>query len=75
VQAQLFVTGKQYCDFIYYTGRELHMERIYLDDTMLKCMDRIYNFFLFGVLPELVAKCYTMKRHRKNQLKIIVDFD
>jgi len=75
VQAQLFVTNKAYCDFICYTGRELHMERIRQDDTILNCMDRIVNFYLIGVLPELVAKWHTVQRQRNNQLEVIVDFD
>ena len=75
VQAQLFVTNKQYCDFNCYTGREVHIERINKDDTIRNCLDQIYSFYLLGVLPELVAKWHTVQRPRNNQVKVVIEFD
>lgn len=60
VQCQLAVTGRAFCDFCVWTGKELFIQRIRLDpDFVNGALERIANFFRKCVLPELLAKYFT----------------
>ena len=60
VQTQLHVTKRDFCDFVVWTEKSLHYERILPDpDFWQDILKRASQFFLFGILPELTAKFYT----------------
>ena len=60
MQCQLFCTQRTYCDFVVWTKKEVHIERIYPDDTFwLEHIQRVKHFFAVGILPELLGKFYS----------------
>ncbi|KAM4537015.1 uncharacterized protein PAE49_021422 [Odontesthes bonariensis] len=64
VQAQLFVTGKQHCDFVVWCtkegNQELFIERIAADHQFFSsALAAATTFFKQGILPELLAKAFT----------------
>lgn len=60
VQCQLFVCGHSYGDFVVWTQRSYHCERIYKDNILWEEMvPKARHFFRVGVLPELLGKCHT----------------
>ncbi|XP_038048751.1 uncharacterized protein LOC119722624 [Patiria miniata] len=60
VQFQIFCTNTEYCDFVVWTGKDLHWERILQDQDFLEvCMQRAHSFLLLAVLPELLARFYS----------------
>ena len=61
VQAQLFVTGRTYCDFVVFTGTgNLFVQRLVPDTEFwsqnISIVDR---FYVGGILPELIGKWYS----------------
>ena len=60
VQCQLFVCGHAYGDFVVWTQRSCHCERIAKDDKFWEEMlPKARHFFRVGLLPELLGKCHT----------------
>ena len=48
VQGQMMVTGAKWCDFVVYTFKGLHIERIAFDDMFCHSMLKKLNAFYFG---------------------------
>lgn len=62
-QLQIFVTGRSFCDFVVWTQKELHFERLTLDETLItSALPTAKTFFNICILPELLGKWYT-RRH------------
>ena len=62
VQTQLGVCKLSYCDFVVWTEKGIAMERIAADVTFFEsALDSARNFFIYGVLPEIIGKWYTRK--------------
>ena len=62
-QLQIFVTGCSFCDFVVWTQKEVHIERLTLDeDLFTSALPVAKKFFSLCILPELIGKWYT--RHR-----------
>ena len=60
MQTQIHVTKRDYCDFVIWTEKSLHCERILPDeDFWQSALKRATQFFQFGILPELLCKFYT----------------
>ncbi len=60
VQCQLFCTQRTYCDFVVWTKKDVHIERIYPDNVFwLNHIQQVDHFFQVGILPELVGKFYS----------------
>lgn len=60
VQCQIFVTGVAYCDFVVWTIKAIFIERMLPDsDLWESCLEKVKQFFLRGVLPELLSKYYS----------------
>ena len=53
----MFVTGRSFCDFVVWTPREIHIERIPLD--IQTVVPQAKEFWKLCVLPELLGKWYT----------------
>ena len=55
VQCQLFCTQRSYCDFVVWTEKDVHIKRIYPDETFwLETVCRVKHFFITSILPELI---------------------
>ena len=62
-QLQMFVTRRSFCDFVLWSPKELHIERIALDVAMIQqSVPVAEKFWKLCVLPELLGKCYTRKQ-------------
>lgn len=60
MQCQLFCSKRNYCDFVLWTNKDLHIERIFPDDKFwLTCVDSVKLFFETSILVELLGKFYT----------------
>ncbi len=60
VQCQLFCSNMSYCDFVLWTNEDLHIERIYPDESFwLESVDRAKLFFDTSILVELLGKFYS----------------
>ena len=60
VQAQMKLTGADYCDFVVWSPNEFIVLRISPDaEFIAQAIDKVTNFFKLGVLPELVGKWYS----------------
>lgn len=60
VQCQLFCTSRAYCDFIVWTCKDVHIERIYPDEQFwLECVEKAQLFFSNAILPELIGKWFS----------------
>ena len=60
VQAQIILTGAEYCDFVVWSPEEFVTLRISPDSEYISCaIDKVTKFFQLGVLPELVGKWFT----------------
>ena len=60
VQCQLFCTQRSYCDFVVWTEKDVHIERIYPDERFwLESVSRVRHFFVTSILPELIGKFYS----------------
>ena len=59
-QLQMFVTGRSFCDFVVWTPREIHIERITVDHELIQTVvPQTKEFWKLCVLPELLGKWYT----------------
>ena len=60
VQCQLFCAKRSYCDFIVWTQKEIHIERIYPDERFwLENVFKVKHFFTASILPQLIGKFYS----------------
>ena len=60
MQAQLTCTKSQYCDFVVYTEKEMHVERIYLNSSIMdENLMKAKQFFQVAVLPELLGRWFS----------------
>ena len=59
VQLQLHVCSDAlYADFVAWSQAEVAIDRIYRDDQFFEdCLEKARNFFVYGILPEIVGKC------------------
>ncbi len=56
IQCQLYCTDRQWCDFVLRTEKELHIERIYRDNTWWEGqLPRLQSFYFDALLPELAC--------------------
>ena len=64
VQCQLFSSKKIYCDFIVWTEKDVHIERIYPNEEFwLRNVENVKHFFITSILPELMGKFYSHTSH------------
>lgn len=65
IQVQLYCTERYWCDFVVRTEKDLHIERIYRDQSWLDSNLKIlHNFFFSALLPELACP-----RHHKGGIR------
>ncbi|XP_061879548.1 uncharacterized protein LOC133631368 isoform X2 [Entelurus aequoreus] len=63
VQSQLYCTGRKYCDFVVWKENLLFIQRIIPDDSFLANeLAKMDNFYLRCIMPELLAKVYTVEQ-------------
>ena len=58
VQAEIKMTGAEYCDFVVWSPDEFVTLRI-SEEFISNVVDKVTNFFKLGILPELVGKWFT----------------
>uniref|UniRef100_A0A1X7TJH5 PHD-type domain-containing protein n=1 Tax=Amphimedon queenslandica TaxID=400682 RepID=A0A1X7TJH5_AMPQE len=63
-QLQMFVTDRQYCDFVVWSKEsQLHVERITLDESFIQAqMPIAMKFWRLCILPELLGKLYSRQQ-------------
>jgi len=62
IQLQLEVCKLLYCDFVVWTEKDFVVERIAADKQFFNsAIDTVQQFFVYGILPEIVGKWYTRK--------------
>ena len=62
-QLQMYATGRGFCDFVVWTQKELHIERLTLDEALItSALPTAKKFFNCCILPELIGKWYTRPR-------------
>ena len=55
VQGQLAITGRSWCDFVVYTTKDIHVERIFFDSNFWSSVEvRLTEFYLTCLLPQFV---------------------
>lgn len=60
VQTQLLVSGKEYCDFIVWTKKDLFVQRIGIDENIIKeIVAKSELFFKNVILPEINCKFFS----------------
>ena len=61
IQTQIFVTERQYCDFVLWTKNGMHVERILPNsDFWSEVSEKADTFFKMVLLPELFGKAFTV---------------
>ena len=69
VQTQMHVTEKAYCDFLVWAPLSVHLERVLPDGVFWKqCMNQASQFYMQGILPELLGRWFT--RHPKSDAPV-----
>jgi len=64
------VTGRSFCDFVVWTKEEIHIERITLDEALIKsALPVAEKFYRFCILPELLGKWYTRQQTPRNSVQ------
>jgi YqaJ-like viral recombinase domain len=67
VQGQLLVTGATFCDFVVYTKRDLHIERIIPDFAFQQTMlIKLANFYLNHAMPYFLQLQSTAQPYKEN---------
>ena len=57
---QILVTKRKYCDFVVWSPKETHIERMMLDEKLMEgSVPKSERFWRLCVLPELLGKWYT----------------
>lgn len=65
VQSQLYCTGRSWCDFVLRTDKDVHIERIYRNQSWLDTnLPKVKKFFFSALLPELACP-----RHQKGGIR------
>ncbi|XP_060085336.1 uncharacterized protein LOC132564723 [Ylistrum balloti] len=60
VQTQMFVTKREFCDFVVWTEQDMHIERIEPNDQLWQEMSTTAkDFHSIAIMPELVGKFYS----------------
>ena len=60
MQCQLFCTGRNYCDFVVWTDKDTHIQRIYPDEKFWAGnVIKAKLLFQRSILPELIGKFYS----------------
>ncbi|XP_033747952.1 uncharacterized protein LOC117332971 [Pecten maximus] len=60
VQTQIHLCGKEYADFVVWTEREVHIERIEPDNELWEeIKEKAASFHAMAIMPELVGKFYS----------------
>ena len=60
VQAQIFICDIEYCDFVVWTTKDVHIQRILPDPTFwYKVVEKATRLFQTAVLPEIVGRWFT----------------
>ncbi|PFX18379.1 hypothetical protein AWC38_SpisGene17251 [Stylophora pistillata] len=60
VQAQLFCTGRSYCDFIVWTEKSIYVERITADERFMKAnLLKVKEFVTRCLIPEILSNWYS----------------
>ena len=58
VQCQLYCDGKEWCDFVVRTQKDLYVERIYRNDSWWQNhLKKLETFYFNAVLPEIACPC------------------
>jgi len=56
IQAQLYCTQRQWCDFVVRTDADIHVERVYRDLLWeKKNLQKLQDFYFNALLPELAC--------------------
>ena len=59
---QIAVCQVKYCDFVVWSKKDYITERITFDIEFYESkMDKVQNFFVYGMLPEILGKWYTRR--------------
>ena len=59
IQIQLHCTGRLWCDFVLRTSKNLHVERIFLDEAWKQInLSKLKDFYFSALLPELACPRY-----------------
>lgn len=65
IQLQMFVSQTQFCDFIVWSKRYRHIERIYINECFLEQnLKKAVVYHKKSIVPELLAKWYTAANSR-----------
>ena len=60
---QIFSTRRAFCDFVVWSSNELHVERLILDEDLIKSsIAMAEKFWKLCVLPELLGKWFTRQK-------------
>ena len=59
VQAQLHICNLEFGDFVVWTPKGIHIERIYPCDFFESTVNKVEEFYKQAVMPELLGKWYT----------------
>ena len=73
-QVQLYVTKRDFCDFVVWSENQLHVERITLDDSIIARSippPIATKFWKMCVIPELMGKVYTVQRQSDPMLQSV----
>jgi len=64
IQTQIHVCDVEYADFVLWTEKDIHIERIEGDATMWRnVFNNSLSFFRKAILPELIGKFYSRRVH------------
>lgn len=67
VQGQMAITERHWCDFIVYTGKGLHVERIRFDSTFWNNdLPKLINFYDNCLAPEVVCPVHVLGMRIRN---------
>ena len=60
VQGQMAILNLPWCDFVVWTLKDIHVERIFFDETFWtkQCYPKLHDFYYGIILPELVFPRY-----------------
>jgi len=70
VQLQLFVTDTEFCDFVVWTEAAVFVQTVHFNkDFVREMLPKMDHFFITGILPELVGRCFsrTQPCHSQSQ--------
>ena len=72
IQCQLFCTDRSYCDFVVWTKKDIHVERVYPDEEFWAAnVIKAELLFQRSIIPELVGKFYS--RQPQQTRPILID--